>query len=74
MQIFCVYNNKDNLNKFDAKSSNGVFIRYSTHSKAYRVFNKRTLVVEKSVHITFDKHTSLSKNPISDDVDKWSKI
>ena len=63
-------NNKNNLGKFDAKFDKGVFLGYSTHSKTYRVFNKRTLVVEEFIHVTFDKHNSLSRNVISDDVDE----
>ena len=63
-------NNKDNLDKFDAKYDEGVFLGYSTHSKTYRIFNKRTLVVKESVHVTFDEHNLLSRNPISDDVDE----
>ena len=63
-------NNKDNLGKFDAKTDEGIFLGYSTHSKAYRVYNKRTLVVEESVHVTFDEHNSLSKNVISDDIEE----
>ena len=37
----------------------GVFLDYSTSSKAYRVFNKRTLVVEESMHVTFDETSKL---------------
>ena len=48
-------NGKDNLEKFDAKSDEGIFLGYSTNSKAYRVFNKRTLIVEESIHVTFNK-------------------
>ena len=64
----------NNLGKFDAKSDKGIFLGYSTDSKAYRVYNKRTLVVEESVHVTFDEHNSLSKNVISDDVEEVEKI
>ena len=37
-------------------------------SKAYRVFNKKTIVVEESIHVTFDEsnHKSLDRN-IEDD-------
>ena len=67
-------NNKDNLNKFDAKSDYGLFLKYSIYSKAYRAFNKRTLVVEESVHVTFDEHNSLSRNVVSDDIDEVEQI
>jgi len=39
-------NGKDALGKFDAKSDESIFLGYSSQSKASRVFNKRTLVVE----------------------------
>ena len=48
-------NTKDNLGKFDPKSDVGIFLGYSNSSKAYRVYNKRTLIVEESMHVTFDE-------------------
>ncbi|CAM8971894.1 unnamed protein product [Rhodiola kirilowii] len=37
-----VHNNgKENLGKFNARSDEGVFDRYSSHSKAYKVYNLR---------------------------------
>ena len=50
-------NGKDNLGKFDAKSDEGIFLEYSTQSKAYKVLNKRTNQVEESMHIVFYKST-----------------
>ena len=44
-------NGKDNLEKFDSKSDEVIFLGYSTTSKIFWVFNKRTLVVEESVHV-----------------------
>ena len=35
---------------------------YSSHSKAYKVFNKRTLCVKESVHVLFDEFNSLIEN------------
>ena len=52
---------KDKLGKSDAKVDIGIFLGYSSSSKAYRVFNKRTLVLEESIHITFDESNSLDK-------------
>ena len=64
-----ILNTKDNLGKFDAKSDVGVFLGYSTTSKAYRVFNKRTLVVEESMHVVFDEtNTFVEKNLDDDDL------
>ena len=53
-KCYILNNGKDQLAKFDAKSDEGVFLGYSLTSKAYRVFNKRTLVVEESIHVAFD--------------------
>nr|GEV50037.1 hypothetical protein [Tanacetum cinerariifolium] len=44
---------KDQLGKFDAKSNEGIFVGYSTTSKAFRVYNIRTRKVEENLHITF---------------------
>ena len=46
---------KDNLGKFDVKADEGIFLSYSSHSHAYRVYNKRTMTVEEYVHIVFDE-------------------
>ena len=63
-----ILNTKDNLGKFDSKSDISIFLGYSTTSKAYRVFNKRTLVVEESMHVAFDETNSLhEKKSIEDD-------
>jgi len=52
-------NGKDNLGKFDAKSDESIFLGYSTSSRAYKVFNKRTLV-EESVCVVFEKSANKS--------------
>ncbi|KAH9698504.1 Integrase catalytic domain-containing protein [Citrus sinensis] len=64
-----VLNTKDNLGKFDSKSDVGIFLGYSNSSKAYRVYNKRTLVVEESMHVTFDESnpSSTEKVVVDDD-------
>ena len=51
-------NDKDNLGKFDAKSDEGIFLGYSSQSKAYKVLNKRTNRVEESVHVVFNENSS----------------
>ena len=54
-KCFILNNEKDNLGKFDAKSDEAIFLGYSSNSKAYRVFNKKTLTVEESIHVTFNE-------------------
>ena len=48
-----ILNIKENLENFDAKLDVGIFLGHSTSSKAFRVFNKRTMVVEESIHVIF---------------------
>jgi len=54
-KCFILNNGKDNLGKFDSKSYGGIFLGYSQHGHAYRVYNKRTMLVEESVHVNFDE-------------------
>ena len=56
-----ILNTKNNLENFDAKSDVGIFLNYSTSSQAFRVFNKRTMVVEESIHVIVDESPILSK-------------
>ena len=49
-----ILNDRENLGKFDAKSDEGIFLRYSTTSWAYRVFNKRTKTVMESINMVID--------------------
>ena len=60
-KCFVLNNEKDNLGNFDAKSDEGIFLGYSTNSKAYRVFNNRTLTVEESIHVTFNEDILLPR-------------
>ncbi|GJY76807.1 putative ribonuclease H-like domain-containing protein [Tanacetum coccineum] len=50
-------NTIDHLSKFDGKADEGFFVRYSLNSKAFRVFNSRTRIVEENLHIRFSEST-----------------
>nr|KYP59259.1 Retrovirus-related Pol polyprotein from transposon TNT 1-94 [Cajanus cajan] len=54
-KCFVLNNGKEQLGKFDAKANEAIFLGYSTNSKAYRVYNKRTIIVEESVHVVSDE-------------------
>ena len=58
-KYFIHNNKKDNLHKFDAKVDEDIVLGYSIFSKAYRVFNKYTLIVEESIHVIFDEANDL---------------
>ncbi|GJU34389.1 putative ribonuclease H-like domain-containing protein [Tanacetum coccineum] len=48
-----ILNTLDSLGKFDGKFDECYLLGYSTSSKAYRVYNKRTKRVEENLHINF---------------------
>ena len=54
-RCFILNNSKDHLRKFDSKADEGIFLGYDSNSASYRIFNKKTLIVESSVHVTFDE-------------------
>jgi len=54
-KCYILNNGKDSLGKFDAKSDKGIFLGYSLNSHAYRVFNKKLMTVEESIHVIFDE-------------------
>ncbi|GKB14545.1 putative ribonuclease H-like domain-containing protein [Tanacetum coccineum] len=53
-----ILNTLDHLGKFDGKVDEGFFVGYSTNSKAFRVFNSRTRIVEENLHVKFSEETS----------------
>ncbi|GJT96462.1 putative ribonuclease H-like domain-containing protein [Tanacetum coccineum] len=52
-----ILNTIDHLGKFDGKADERFFIGYSTNSKAFRVFNSRTRIVEENMHVKFSEDT-----------------
>ncbi|GJX88580.1 putative ribonuclease H-like domain-containing protein [Tanacetum coccineum] len=52
-----ILNTRDHLGKFDGKADEGYFVGYSVVSKAMRVFNKRTRIVEETLNIRFLENT-----------------
>ncbi|GJR53785.1 putative ribonuclease H-like domain-containing protein [Tanacetum coccineum] len=52
-----ILNTIDHLGKFDGKADKGFFVGYSLNSKAFKVFNSRTRIVEENLHISFSKST-----------------
>nr|GEV05217.1 ribonuclease H-like domain-containing protein [Tanacetum cinerariifolium] len=43
-------------NKFDGNADEGFLVGYSANSKAFRVFNSRTRIVQETLHINFLKN------------------
>nr|GFC41501.1 Gag-Pol polyprotein [Tanacetum cinerariifolium] len=58
----------ENLKKIKEKGDECIFVGYSTQSRAYRVFNKRTRVIMESIHVNFDELPQMASNQISSDL------
>ncbi|GJV93279.1 retrovirus-related pol polyprotein from transposon TNT 1-94 [Tanacetum coccineum] len=57
----------ENLDKMKEKGDPCILVGYSTQSKGYRVYNKRTRLIVESIHLRFDEikemqETSVAKN------------
>ncbi|KAI3805330.1 hypothetical protein L1987_27609 [Smallanthus sonchifolius] len=65
------------LPKFGAKSDEGYFVGYSSQSKAYRVFNSRTRIVEESTNVECREYIVCEKGKGPNwlfDIDSFSQI
>nr|GEV41191.1 retrovirus-related Pol polyprotein from transposon TNT 1-94 [Tanacetum cinerariifolium] len=57
----------ENLNKMKEKGDECIFVGYSTQSRAYRVYNKRTQVIRESIHVNFKELPQMASYHISSD-------
>nr|GEV15467.1 ribonuclease H-like domain-containing protein [Tanacetum cinerariifolium] len=51
--LVTILNTLDSLGKFDGKLNEGFLVGYSVSSKAFRVFNSRTRIVQETLHVKF---------------------
>ena len=49
-----ILRDRENLEKFDAKSNKGYFLGYSSTSRAYKVYNLRTKTVMESSNVVIN--------------------
>nr|GEV07391.1 hypothetical protein [Tanacetum cinerariifolium] len=56
-----------NLDKMKEKGNACIFVGYSTQSRAYRVFNKRTRVIVEIIHVNFDELPQMASDHVSSD-------
>ncbi|GJY27995.1 ribonuclease H-like domain-containing protein [Tanacetum coccineum] len=52
-----ILNTIDHLGKFDGKADESFFVGYSLNSKAFRVCNSKTRIVEENLHIRINEST-----------------
>ncbi|GJW81952.1 retrovirus-related pol polyprotein from transposon TNT 1-94 [Tanacetum coccineum] len=58
-------NNHEDLGKFDAKADIGIFVGYAPARKAFRIYNRRTQLITKTIHVTFDELTIMASEQFS---------
>ena len=77
MVINVFLNTRDALDKIDARSNESIFVGYSTRSKIFKIFNKKTFTIEEPLQVKFDESLSKSSIDISshdDDIIDTSSI
>nr|GEZ81376.1 hypothetical protein [Tanacetum cinerariifolium] len=57
----------ENLDKIKEKGDACIFVGYSTQSRAYKVFNKRTRVIVETIHVNFDELPHMASDHVSSD-------
>nr|GFA71708.1 hypothetical protein [Tanacetum cinerariifolium] len=71
LYIFCCicYITRDGeiLDKMKEKRDPCILVGYSTQSKGYHVYNKRTRMIVESIHIRFDEIKEVSKTSVAND-------
>ncbi|GJR58077.1 hypothetical protein Tco_1500239 [Tanacetum coccineum] len=57
----------ENLDKMKEKGDLSILVGYSTQSKGYRVYNKRTRLIVESIHLRFDEIKEMSETSVAND-------
>ncbi|GJU79444.1 retrovirus-related pol polyprotein from transposon TNT 1-94 [Tanacetum coccineum] len=57
----------ENLDEMKEKCDACIFVGYSTQSKAYMVYNKRTRMIVETIHVNFDKLPQMASDQVSSD-------
>ncbi|GJY44128.1 retrovirus-related pol polyprotein from transposon TNT 1-94 [Tanacetum coccineum] len=57
----------ENLDKMKEKGDLCILVGYSTQSKGYRIYNKRTRLIVESIHLRFDEIKEMSETSIAND-------
>ncbi|GJZ51556.1 retrovirus-related pol polyprotein from transposon TNT 1-94 [Tanacetum coccineum] len=57
----------ENLDKMKEKGDPCILVGYSTQSKGYRIYNKRTRLIVESIHLRFDEIKEMSETSVAND-------
>ncbi|GKB15480.1 retrovirus-related pol polyprotein from transposon TNT 1-94 [Tanacetum coccineum] len=53
-------NNHEDLGKFDTKADIGIFVGYAPAKKAFRIYNRMTQIITKTIYVTFNELTVMT--------------
>ena len=67
---YFILKDRENVGKFDSRSDEGIFLGYSSTSKAYRVSNKRTKKVMETMNFVIDETSESDSKKISEEIPK----
>ncbi|GJS00185.1 retrovirus-related pol polyprotein from transposon TNT 1-94 [Tanacetum coccineum] len=58
-------NDSKDLGKWKAMTDIGIFFGYASAKIAFRIYNKRTRLIQETIHVTFDKLTTMAYEQFS---------
>nr|GEZ05082.1 integrase, catalytic region, zinc finger, CCHC-type, peptidase aspartic, catalytic [Tanacetum cinerariifolium] len=58
-------NDHEDLGKFYAKVDIGIFVGYTPAKKAFRIYNRRTRIISKTIHVTFNELIAMASEQFS---------
>ncbi|CAL8138375.1 unnamed protein product [Prunus armeniaca] len=62
-----ILRDREHLAKFDSKCDKGIFLGYSTSSRAYRVYNCRSRTIIESINVTIDDFAASIEMALDED-------
>ena len=65
-----ILKDRENVGKFDSQSDEGIFLGYFSTSKAYQVYNKRTMKVMETVNVVIDESSDSGSEKFSEKIPK----
>ena len=65
-----ILKDRENVRKFYSRSDEGIFLGYSSTSKAYRVYNKRTMKVMETVNVVINESLKSGSDKFGDEIPK----
>ena len=63
-----ILKDKENVRKFDSRSGEGIFLGYTSTSKAYQVYNKRTKKVMETKSVVIDEASDSGSEKSSEEI------